>query len=305
MKKNSSRLFLPVLAAVLLTLFISALLAVKYAEEISALKTSFYERIADQKVPSLPAELSDFRFEASDDPDVWYRRHRLIRHAGGGLDGLSYLNAREAVLASLSSGESLVEMDFDFTSDGTLVCMHEWFSQTDFADVPDLESFLSTPIYGKYTPLTAEDLIDLMRDYPSLLVVIDTKNQLLPVLSELIRLSDEDEALLSRFVIQLYHPGEKADALALWPFPEENFLLTIYKLGLRSPVEALLICVDESVPVVTVPEYYFNDEELQVLTDHGCLVFEHTLNRPDHARRELSRGVYGLYTDFLVSADLF
>ena len=37
------------------------------------------------------------------------------------------------------------------------------------------EEFLNTPIYGKYTPMTFEDLLKLLDDYPDAFVMIDSK----------------------------------------------------------------------------------------------------------------------------------
>ena len=37
------------------------------------------------------------------------------------------------------------------------------------------EEFLNTPIYGKYTPMTFEDLLKLLDEYPDAFVMIDSK----------------------------------------------------------------------------------------------------------------------------------
>ena len=46
------------------------------------------------------------------------------------------------------------------------------------------EEFLSRPIYGKYTPITFEDLLVLLSDYPDTFVMLDSKQYSVRKLSE-------------------------------------------------------------------------------------------------------------------------
>lgn len=49
----------------------------------------------------------------------------LIAHAGGSVDGKTYLNNREAVINSLDKGFKYIELDLCQNSDGNVVCIHD------------------------------------------------------------------------------------------------------------------------------------------------------------------------------------
>ena len=64
------------------------------------------------------------------------------------------------------------------------------------------------------------------------------------------------------------------------------------------------ICYDENITVVTVPYGVWDEEIRQLFISKGFALYEHTVNRPDFANDSLSKGVQGLYTDFLEPDDL-
>jgi len=102
-----------------------------------------------------------------------------IAHAGGGIDGHTYTNSKEALLQSLDKGYKFIELDFCLTSDDQLVCAHGpsvynrmtnvVYGQLDV--MPDLNSFKMRSIYGMYTPLTAQEVLEIMKDRPFILLV--------------------------------------------------------------------------------------------------------------------------------------
>lgn len=102
-----------------------------------------------------------------------------IAHAGGGIDGYTYTNSKEALLQSLNKGYKYIELDFCLTSDKHLVCAHgaSVFNRItngehEVIDVmPDLNSFKMRSIYGMYTPLTAQEVLEIMKDRPFILLV--------------------------------------------------------------------------------------------------------------------------------------
>ena len=49
-----------------------------------------------------------------------------IAHAGGGLGKRTYTNSYEALDSNTKNGFKYFELDFTFTSDGRLVCIHDW-----------------------------------------------------------------------------------------------------------------------------------------------------------------------------------
>lgn len=286
---------------------ILALGVLKYSDEITTLKNSAYSalqaaRSGGQSVTF--ASLESLEPLAHRD-GAWYNRCDLIYHAAGGIDGLDYSNSRNALELTLENGSRFIEIDFRYTADGQLVCARDWADLTQSGEAPTLEAFRDMKIYGKYATLTAVDLIGYMQIHPDLYIIIDTKeSSAVQVVTDLVSMCQGDDGLIRRFIIQLYDFESKAQILTAYPFADENFLFTAYKYGAGKPAEILKHCHEQNIAVITVPHGSWSAETIAHFTDLGFVLYEHTVNRPDEAREALSRGIRGLYTDFLMSADL-
>ncbi len=238
--------------------------------------------------------------------DEWYQDARLISHAGGRIDRSDYSNSKEALEETLKKGIYFVEIDFMYTSDQKLVCMHKWEDQWGPENVPSLQEFLSEKIFGKYTPMTAADVVEYMENYPELYVIIDTKEEdQVQVVKTLIDLSAHNPDITDRFVIQLYAEGVKSEIQKLYPFQDSNYLFTIYKYGDRMPRSVMKICYDENISVVTIPYSAWKEEDRQIFYSRDFKVYEHTVNCPDDANEAIEEGVWGVYTDLLSYDDLY
>lgn len=282
------------------------LLCFKFNNQINACKVAVLNVIQENQEVSL----SDFEdFPAfSHTGDEWYQNHLLIFHAGGGIDGLDYTNSQEALANTLSNGFRYIEIDFSYTSDHELVCMHAWdeeWGDPGSEEIPALEEFSAGKIYGKYTPMTASDIIEYMKDYPDLHIIVDTKEpDFLGVIGNLKDLASNDPSVMDRFIIQLYDSGMKAKVQDIYSFPDENILFTAYMYGTNRTGSIMKLCYDENISVVTTKYGSWDDETVRFFHSKGILIFEHTVNRPDFANRSLNRGIHGFYTDFLTMEDL-
>ena len=275
----------------------------KYAEEIIHLKSNIYFHLQTSQADS-NIDFTDYPlFEPSG--DLWFQNTRLVCHAGGGIDGLDYTNSKEAIENTLSNGNRYIEIDFAYTSDKELVCMHYWDEQWSGSTIPTLQEFLTGRIFGKYTPMTASDLVQYMNDYPDLYIIIDTKeSDYVQVIQNLVELSSYNTDITDRFIIQLYSEGKKDEIKSFYPFADSNFLFTAYNFGANRPNKILDICYKENIFIVTVPYRAWDQETLDLYNSKNIVIFEHSINRPDLAHEELQKGVYGIYTDFLSSEDL-
>lgn len=253
----------------------------------------------------LQAETVAYYVEANYTGAPWYERSRLIYHAGGVVDGVTYTNSREAIEQTLSRGDMLLEIDFLFTSDGHLVCLHEWKNLYGMTRACSLEKFQSLRIYGRFTTITAEEFIDYMREYPDLYLIVDTKEKdSVAVVAELLRLCDYQDDIARRFVIQLYDAGVKAKMCELYDFRDDNFLFTAYKFGPSRTNAIMDLCKEEGITVITVPYGSWGSATVERFLAEGFLIFEHTVNDTKMTDASLGRGVYGFYTDTLMADDL-
>ena len=291
-------------------------LAVVFCEEIQAAKLAVYYKL----FPESASEASPLSQEKilPDDQIVlqpvehtgteWYLDHPLIYHAGGQIESSTYTNSLEAVEKTLAGNpeKCVVEIDFQRTSDGVLVCAHDWsdvlVSQTD----PMTEKeFLAQKIQGRYTPMTAADLLRIMQENPQMYVVTDTKlkEPLSSVIGDLVTLSGRDPDVLGRLVIQLYTGREKSEIQAVYPFADEQFIFTIYGWGPWCLYVAQ-ICNEENIGVITLPAGQMPGKDAALMKELGFTVYEHTVNRLDAAAEYLNLGISGFYTDCLTPGDL-
>ena len=106
--------------------------------------------------------------------------YHLIAHAGGKIDGHVYTSSREAVEDSIKSGMKFIEIDFIKTSDGYYIAGHDWemfnkaAGKEERGDEPmTLAEVKATKIHGKYTAMDANDVAQLMRQYPDWTLLVD------------------------------------------------------------------------------------------------------------------------------------
>ena len=261
----------------------------KYSEEITTMKDQLRQKIHYMRTET-NVDFTDYPVIAHIE-GAWYETTPLIYHGGGGLSGYNYTNSKEALEETLAEGHRYVEMDFLYTADHELACAHYWSSLYDDATVPTLEEFKEHKIFGKFTTLTAKDLIAYMAEYKDLYIIIDTKEEnYSEVIEDLVKLSSFDTSITDRFVIQLYEDG--------------NFLFTTYKYGTEFENKLMNICYEENIAVIVIPYGMWEADTIAKFKEKDFIIYEHTVNRPNQANASLEKGVHSFYTDYLVEADL-
>lgn len=102
-----------------------------------------------------------------------------IAHAGGSMDGDTYLNCLECAEQSLRNGINYIEFDLALTSDSALVASHfwdKWHKNTDGSDsetAPSLAEFRSSRILGKYRPVDFAVMDSLLQANEDMHIVTD------------------------------------------------------------------------------------------------------------------------------------
>jgi hypothetical protein len=112
-----------------------------------------------------------------------YPGHPNIAHAGGGLDGYTYVNGVDAFNNSYANGFRLFEVDFSRTTDGIVVCSHDWHAFSDKA--PSLAGFLEARPATKYPHCTFDELAAWFHAHPDAKLVADSKDDVLFINSRL------------------------------------------------------------------------------------------------------------------------
>ena len=233
-----------------------------------------------------------------------------------GRELVTVLNCLEGFQAQYAAGVRVFEADLRLTSDMEVVLRHDWragwqegVSET---SIPTLEEFLETPVLGEYTPLSFQDLLLLMEEYPDVCIITDTKFTEAEVVTAQFTamLSDAKELgltyLFDRFVIQVYDELMFKVVDGLHHFP--HYIYTLYATGFAGTEdafrEAASFCADNGFLGLTLWDYWWREAYAPIARELGVAVYVHTVNDAQDARELLDQGVSGIYTDTLTPADL-
>jgi glycerophosphoryl diester phosphodiesterase len=230
-------------------------------------------------------------------PDLTGSFVPLIAHAGGGLDGESLLNCKEALDASWERGFRLFELDFSFTTDRQLVLLHDWdVTFTRLFGNPggplDLGAFRKRRMSGGFSPLEPDSLAAWLREHPEAYVVTDVKGDTLEALGILLA---RHPWLRERLIPQIYRLSEYVPVRRLGL---RTVILTLY-VSQYDDQTVLRFASSASLAAVTMDYYRAYWVLPPQLRAAGVTVLAHTVNDPLMARRLMRNGVSGFYTDNL------
>ena len=245
-------------------------------------------------------------------PAFSWNDHSIIAHALGGLDGYAYLNCPEGFRNAYENGCRLFEVDLTKTSDGYWVCRHSWtetYGQwgDDQKGKHTLEEFLNAPLYGRYTPITFQDFLHLMQEYPDAYALLDTKHysfrnyqSTLQDYADLAVLADEAGALdvLDRVIPEIYNEAMFSGTSMIHDFPQ--FVFSFWKdYSSEELQEIASFCLEFGIGAVTVSRQYWTPDLQKLFQENGIRVYVYTVNDIHEAAGLTRIGFDGIVTDIL------
>lgn len=246
-------------------------------------------------------------------PQFSWQDHVSIAHALGGIGENTYLNSKEGFLVSYQMGCRLFEVDLTKTSDGIWVCRHNWNQplgqwEGEEKKILSAEEFLSRPLYGKYTPMTLEDLLLLLKDYPDAFVLLDSKQYSLRNYQktiedyadylEIARNAGAEE-VIDQLIPEIYNQTMFAGTALLYEFPAYIYSLW-QEYSIQEIEEIALFCAEKGIRAATVSCEYWSAEIQDIFEKNGILVYIYTVNDPEQAAYYRSQGAAGVCSDYLV-----
>ena len=249
-------------------------------------------------------------------PEFKWENYNIVTHALGGLDDLTYLNSRESFINYYDKGCRLFEVDLTQTSDGVWVCRHNWKEslgqwEGEGRKVLSAEEFLNTPIYGKYTPMTFEDLLKLLDQYPDAFVMLDSKQYSVRNYQRTledyakyreIAINAGIEHTLEQIIPQIYNSAMYPGTVLLYKFPAY-----IYSLWQEYSVEELEniadFCQKNKINAVTIYKDYWSEDVQKIFDERDILVYIYTINDKEDAMGYLEKGAKGICSDVLTQLD--
>ncbi len=250
--------------------------------------------------------------ESADLDDIRAKSEKIVHAAGElwGFDadgvwrsffGSNSVEALEECGKYFGERGGLVELDFNFTSDGELVCIHDWSPEyiegVEYGVALSYDEFLSSEIYWNFTPLDLAYVASFMREHPEIYIVTDIKTDNVAGAK---KIAETCPDLVDRFIIQIYSESEY-DAVRKLGF--DNVIYTLYMLPWHEKVDTdALVEFEKSHPLVgfTFPaELCDIDGFLDGIRKAEIPLYVHTINDADEAKAYLERGITGVYTDYL------
>ncbi len=234
---------------------------------------------------------------------------RRIAHAGGGIAGKTYTNSFEAIEGNLKGGFSYFEIDFSFTKDNQLACIHDWdqnFKENfgfEIGDIPTLKEFEKLVDDNlKFHNCTIQSLAGFMEKYPEVYLITDVKDNNLEALN-IIKKNIKDYK--KRIIPQIYSPSNYSKVKAMG---YEQIIWTLYRYNFSTNnfVEEVLNWIDkfEGSFAITMPKDYAKTKLPRELSKKKIPSYVHTVNEAKEKDYFLNQQLVSeIYTDFLPARD--
>lgn len=223
-----------------------------------------------------------------------------VAHAGGGIDGLTYTNSYEALNENYASGFRYFELDFVYTLDGHLVCLHDWHGSFkvrfgfDAGQAMALEEFLELVERQAYRNCSLQGLADWMSSHPGAVIITDIKEDNIAGLEQVLRkLPDASR----RVIPQVYSPGDLNRARRMG---FERAIWTLYRFAGNDREVLAEVRKFEPGFAVTMPRSRAEAGLALKLRKINVPSYVHTINDNSVRKRLIAEhGVTEVYTDFL------
>ncbi|MBN8524735.1 MAG: hypothetical protein J0M02_05295 [Planctomycetes bacterium] len=219
-----------------------------------------------------------------------------IAHAGGAVDGITYLNIMEGWQRSVEAGATLIEADMLFTSDGVLVLAHDWdhFHRLtgEGTGVVTTAQFKASRLLGRFAPATWADAQEFLLKHPTVRVVTDTKESAPRLLKQL-----ADAPCKLQIIPQIYHPDEIAPAIAGgW----KQIIFSAYKHPY--PTAMLLDIAKTTGCALTMPLSRLDQATYDAARTAGVRLLVHPVDSPAEVSRFPGIGVYTSHVGLFLGA---
>lgn len=223
-----------------------------------------------------------------------------IAHAGGGYSGKVYSNSIDALNYNKDKYQ-LFEMDFSFTSDGYLVCLHDWkkyfvkkFDYDDELPAKLSEFELLVKESKKYKNCTFKTLTNWLDENPNKIIVTDVKGDNIRVLSYI---ASNYPKFSERFIPQIYQVEEYQ---LVKDMGYDKIIWTLYLFS-GSSNSVLKQAKKMDLYAITMPfNRVFKGLAIKLKKNLGIPLYTHTINHQVVYLFYKYLGIDEIYTDWLV-----
>jgi len=224
-----------------------------------------------------------------------------IAHAGGAINGKTYTNSYDALDLNIKKGFLYFEIDFSFTKDNKLVCIHDWedsFKRSfgfEATERPTQETFeFLSRNASEFKKCTLDGLAIWMRDNPSAKLITDAKENNIKALRMILESIPDAQ---KRVVPQIYQPlsynivkemGFESIIWTLYKFRGSNYQVINWVNKFNGPF------------AITMPKKRAKTVLPAQLRDRHIQTYVHTINDKEELNMFLNEySLTEVYTDIL------
>lgn len=235
------------------------------------------------------------------------KNDRFIAHAGGKVAGIVGTNTLQAMNSSYARGNRILEIDFDWTTDGKIVQVHDWPSFNKLSGnlgekyYMTYEEFKNRKMIYQLKQMSIDDTINWMKNNQDAYIVTDVKesNMIGGNIKALSVFAKDGKEVQSRLIPQIYDTMQYQEVKNLG---YKNIIYTLYRTE-QSPYNVLEFAKSNDLFAVTMDNVYRVHTQLpELLTKNGIRVYVHTENNVVNAKTYIaSQKAYGIYSDDILS----
>ncbi|GAA0604890.1 hypothetical protein GCM10009001_22670 [Virgibacillus siamensis] len=234
-----------------------------------------------------------------------WTKYQLIAHAGGGINNHKYTNSKEAFLNSYKNGFRLFEFDLSLTSDNKLVARHGWDKSYGqelgiLSEASTYNEFMNSTYYNKYTPMSFNMVLELLKEYPDIYVILDGKVESpedTKVLYKKINETTEklNKNTLKRIIPQFFYTED------VKTIRKHGFKDLLYVVGREkyTPDSLTEFCLKNSIDAVSLSKSRTKQKLIDKLNKENIKIYMYTLNSTNTMNKYLDKGVDGFFSDFV------
>ncbi|EHL15415.1 hypothetical protein HMPREF9629_01910 [Peptoanaerobacter stomatis] len=234
---------------------------------------------------------------------------RFIAHAGGKVLGIVGTNTLQAMNSSYARGNRILEIDFDWTTDGKIVQLHDWASFKKLTgDVfsnsyyMKYEEFKNKKMINSLKQMSIDDTLEWLKNNTDAYIVTDVKEDNMENgnIKALTEFANSSKEIQSRFIPQIY---DTVQYQKIKDLGYKNIIYTLYRTE-QSPYGVLEFAKCNDLFAVTMDNLYRVYTTLpELLTNNGIRVYIHTENDKTKAKAYINgQKAYGIYSDDILSA---
>ncbi|MBL7053842.1 sulfatase-like hydrolase/transferase [Patescibacteria group bacterium] len=226
---------------------------------------------------------------------------KMIAHAGGGINKSTYTNSFDALDSNMAKGFSYFEIDFVFTKDNKLVCLHDWessfedtfgFKTEEKLTLNEFKKLASTK--AMFHNCTLLELASWMEKHPDAYLVTDIEGDNVEALKMISTIIPDYE---KRVIPQIYSP---ANFSKIKEMGYDQVIWTLYRYGGTNKNVLDVIRRFYGSFAITMPVDRAKTDLPLKLKEREIPTYVHTINLMDEKINFTKNyHVTEIYTDFL------